>query len=104
MIKMVATLRRKEGTSADEFVRGWCEEFPSYVRRIAGVRRYVQNVAWQLDRRDWPYDGVAELWFDDVAAVKAAFETEDGKAAAEQELRFVEPPNWFLAEEREVEL
>lgn len=104
MIKMVATLQRRPELSFEEFRQQWCEEFPVLVRRIPGLRRYVQNLPYAPDRKSWPYDGVAELWFDDVDAVKQAFSTPDGLAASERELTFVQPPSWMLVTEHEVEL
>jgi hypothetical protein len=44
------------------------------VAQLPELRRYVQNPAIDMGgRREWPHDGAAELWFDDVDAMRAAF-------------------------------
>ncbi|MBA2555912.1 MAG: EthD family reductase [Chloroflexi bacterium] len=99
MIKVVALLRRREGLSHEEFESHWRDVHPHYVRALPGVRRYVQSPAVDLPRKQWPYDGLAELWFDDVAAVRAAFASAAADPMREDEGRFLESIDWFLAGE-----
>lgn len=80
------------GAFFEGFRQRWCVDFPALVRQIPGVRRYVQNVAHDAARKQWPYDGVAEQCFDDVASIRAAFEAPAGIAAAKEELTFALPP------------
>lgn len=103
MIKMLAMIRRRDDLSFEDFRRIWCDEHPDYVRALPGIRRYVQDLALQ-GRRPWPCDGVAELWFDDKEAFKAAMSSSAGEAAREHELQFAADSTWFLAEERHVDL
>jgi uncharacterized protein (TIGR02118 family) len=104
MLKLVAAIRRRPELSFAEFRGLWCDEHPAYVRRMPGVRRYVQNLAFEGDRREWPFDGVAELWFDDKDAVKAAFASPAGAAAREHEQTFAGESSWYLAQERTIPL
>ncbi len=120
MVKLVFCLRRRDGMSLDEFQRYWMEEHAPLVRRHAealGIRRYVQ-----VHTRPSPvadaiaasrggaeaYDGVAELWWDDLEAIVAAVSSPEGAAAGaellEDERRFIDLPNspLFLGEEYEV--
>lgn len=103
MIKLVAVVRRKEGLDFEEFRQLWCEEHPQLVRRMPGVRRYSQNLAFEGRSRTWPIDGVAEVWFDDKHAVREAFASEAGAAATKHEKTFAGEVTWFLAEEIEYE-
>ena len=120
MIKIVFCLRRKPGLSFEEFDRTWREDHAPLVKQHAaelGIRRYVQTThaphefgagAAKARGAPEPYDGVAELWFDDWAAVAAGFSTPEGRAAGkalmEDEARFIDFPNSpiFFSTEREI--
>jgi uncharacterized protein (TIGR02118 family) len=99
MLKFVAVVRRKEGLPFEEFRRLWCDEHPELVMAMPGVRRYAQNLAHKGGSRDWPMDGIAEVWFDDKDAVNAAFASPAGAAANEHQDLFAGDVTWFLAEE-----
>lgn len=120
MIKLVFCLHRRPEISREEFQQYWREQHGPLVRdraRAIGALRYVQvHTAYD----DWnealragrggppPYDGVAELWFEDRAALEAAFGTDAArKAGAEllaDERKFIDlerSPIW-LADEHEI--
>src|SRR5262249_44013240 len=103
-----------------EFQTYWLEQHGPLVRSHAdalGIRRYVQVHSLPSEMhtmlrasRDAPeeYDGVAELWFDDLEAIGRAVMTDEGRAASiallEDERRFIDharSPLW-LAEEHEI--
>ena len=117
MVKLVFCLRRLPELSREEFQRYWRETHGPLVRERAGVlgiQRYVQvhslSDALSTPLRESrgapePYDGVAELWFADGAAVAAAGASEAARRAGaellEDERRFIDlarSPLW-LAEE-----
>ena len=120
MVKLVFCLRRREGLSREEFQRYWREHHAPLVRSwapVMGVRRYVQlhtldsplNDALRAPRDGpEPYDGIAELWWDDEAALAASTNTAEGRRGAremlEDEARFIDfsrSPIW-IAEEHEI--
>ncbi|AMB39047.1 EthD family reductase [Arthrobacter sp. TES] len=103
MIKVVAVLKAKEGVSRDEFLYKWNVEHPVLVRKLPGLRRYRQNPAIE-HRKEWPFNGMAELWFDSVAGVKIAYSGEEARKLFEHEHEFLADMQWFLAEEVEVDL
>jgi uncharacterized protein (TIGR02118 family) len=110
LIKLVFTIRRREGMTRDEFQRYWRNEHARLVEdhaEVLRIRRYVQTHA-----RDTPaddalaaargseprhYDGVAELWWDSVEDLLEASSSEEGQAAAnsllEDERRFIDLPS-----------
>jgi uncharacterized protein (TIGR02118 family) len=121
MIKLVFTLRRREGMTREEFQRYWREEHAPLVKRHADtlrIRRYVQTHARETGLDDFfastrggqpsVYDGVAELWWDSVEDLVSASATEAGEAAAaellEDERRFIDLPRspLWLGEENVV--
>jgi uncharacterized protein (TIGR02118 family) len=115
MIKLVFTLRRREGMSREEFQRYWREQHAPLVERNAEtlrIKRYVQTHALETDFDEAVsasrgseasfYDGVAELWWDSLEDVAAAYSSEAGQAAGaellEDEQRFIDLPKsplWF---------
>src|SRR3984893_6905250 len=121
MIKLVFTLRRREDMTREEFQRYWREQHAPLVTRHAGalqIRRYVQVHARDTDldeaiagpRGSEPrfYDGVAELWWDSLEDLVAAFSSDAGQAAGrellEDEQRFIDLPRspLWLGEENVV--
>jgi uncharacterized protein (TIGR02118 family) len=121
MIKLVFTLRRREDMTREEFQRYWREQHAPLVKRHADalqIRRYVQVHARDTDldqavagaRGSEPrfYDGVAELWWDSLEELVAAFSSDAGQAASqellEDEQRFIDLPRspLWLGEENEV--
>ena len=101
MIKIVAVIRRRPDIDRAEFLRYWQQEHPAFVRRLPGLRGYRQNPAIE-HRKQWPWDGCAELWFDDVDAVRAAFNSPEADALREHETHFIGELNWVLATETTV--
>jgi uncharacterized protein (TIGR02118 family) len=121
VIKLVFSVRRREGTSREEFQRYWREQHAALVKRHAEtlhIRRYVQTHASETDldatlsgaRGSEPgvYDGVAELWWDSIDDLAAAAASEAGQAAGqellEDERRFIDLPRspLWLGEENVV--
>ncbi|HWX95677.1 MAG TPA: EthD domain-containing protein [Solirubrobacteraceae bacterium] len=113
MIKLVFTLRRREDLTREEFQRYWSEQHAPLVQRHAEtlhIRRYVQVHARDTDldealagaRGSEPrfYDGVAELWWDSLEELVAAFSSDAGQAASrellEDEQRFIDLPRSAL--------
>jgi len=103
MIKVVAVLTAKAGLSREEFLHKWNVEHPVLVRKLPGLRRYRQNPAIE-HAKEWPFNGMAELWFDSVADVKRAYSGEEARVLFEHEHEFLDDMRWFLAEEREIDL
>jgi uncharacterized protein (TIGR02118 family) len=110
MVKLVFTLRRREGMTRGEFQTYWREHHAPLVERHAGalrIRRYVQTHARDTDvdaavtaprgSRPGAYDGVAELWWDSMDDLLAAMASEEGQVAGqellEDERRFIDLPN-----------
>ena len=110
MIKLVFTLRRRDGMTREDFHRYWREEHAPLVQRhaeILHIRRYVQtpisdtefNEALAGLRGSEPrfYDGVAELWWDNLEDLAVVMSDQAALAAAqellEDEQRFIDLPN-----------
>src|SRR3954471_17761992 len=106
MIKLVFVIRRREELSAEEFHRYWLEEHGPLARRLLeplGVRRYVQTHTLTTDLNaalagsrgtGEAYDGIAEISWDSLDEMTAAFGSEEGQRAnatlTEDEARFID--------------
>jgi uncharacterized protein (TIGR02118 family) len=72
-------LKRSAGLGRPEFHRWWLEQHRPLAMQLPGLRRY--NISHAIDAEETPFDGVAELWFDDAAAEQAAFASPAGQKA-----------------------
>ena len=84
MVKFTILLKRKPGLTQEAFVdhhrNRHADLFMSMPVVKAHVRRYVQQHALPVELPGLPptkYDGVTELWFDDVAGIGAVFSDSD---------------------------
>jgi uncharacterized protein (TIGR02118 family) len=99
MIKLIAMVKRRPDIDFETFRLRWCEEHPEIVRGMPGVAAYTQNLASGGDRKERVYDGIAELWFADHDAMKAAFASPAGLAAREHEQTFAGDVKALIADE-----
>ena len=93
MLKMVFLVHRRADMYAPEFRRHWRETQGSLGAKIPGVRKYVQNhTIADPDGGTSPYDGFAEMWFDNQEAFERAMGTPEAQAA------IADLPNFLDAE------
>lgn len=121
MIKLTFCLKRLPHLSREEFQAYWRDKHAPLVKQHAGVlniARYVQSHSFPEDASSplalvrgsagQDYDGVAELWWNDMESFASAGMTaegqEAGRALLEDEARFIDLPNSpiFLVSENEV--
>jgi uncharacterized protein (TIGR02118 family) len=66
----------------EEFERHYRQVHVPLTRALPGLRRYTLGRGVRMVRGDDPYHLVAELEWDDMAALQAAFASPEGRAAA----------------------
>ncbi len=119
MIKLTFCLRRRPDLSPEEFRTYWRDEHGPLVRARAealGIRKYQQvhtiddpALHESLQRRNGgsppPFDGIAEVWVDDVETFRQGRGTPESRQAAEDlledEARFIDlarSPLWLGTE------
>jgi uncharacterized protein (TIGR02118 family) len=85
VIKLVALLKRKPGISREEFAHRWVVEHTRISSELPGLTGYRINIASERQPSgagvEPIYDGTAEMWWESVDAMEAAFETEVGRLA-----------------------
>ncbi len=112
MIKLTIWAVRKEGWTHEEFDSYWGKQHAEVIKSVKEfnrhIRRYVQchDVPSDLPLgASGEFDGIAELWFDDVETMKTAFsEPRYLEIVREDELKFVDLEKClsFVSEELEV--
>ena len=94
MVKLIALLKRKPGYTREEFAQRWLKEHIKLSAKMPGLLGYRINIAtdYQPDGAGIEpiYDGTAELWWDDIEAMEAAFASEEGKVAGVDADKFAE--------------
>ncbi len=103
MIKVVYCITKKAGMSDDEFFDYWKNVHGPIGARIPELRKLVQSHRRTVpgDKPNAAYDGMAELWFDDPAALLAARRSHEWQASTEDEKNFVDDRKvaYFVCEE-----
>jgi uncharacterized protein (TIGR02118 family) len=79
MQRVVIYLKRRTDLVQPVFFDWWLGQHRALAKQLPGLRRYTISLA--ADAQDGPFDGMAELWFDDLAAADAAFASPAGQAA-----------------------
>ncbi|MEJ0015549.1 MAG: EthD family reductase [Acetobacteraceae bacterium] len=98
MIKVVGLLTRKPELTHAQFVQHWLEVHGPLAHAVPGVRRYVQShiigtrTRLDIPETDVEVDGIAELWYDDEAALVACGGVA-GDEAADRRWRIVHRPH-----------
>jgi uncharacterized protein (TIGR02118 family) len=121
MIKMVFCVKRRLDVPSADFYDYWLNQHGPLVKskaRDLNIRKYTQShtinaelgmgISSERGMQQEGFDGVAELWWDDLESLLNATGTNVGKAAgqllAEDEAKFIdmEASTIFFTEEHEV--
>lgn len=89
MIKLVCLINRPAGIAQQEFHKWWLGHHAKVAARLPGLRRYTISLTVPQPTKDCLFDGVAELWFDTVAAMAAAFDSPEGQECAREDREFI---------------
>jgi len=106
MIKTIGLLTRKSGWTHAQFTKHWIETHAPLAHKVPGLRRYVQShIHGERTRADIPaieleIDGIAELWFDDQAALETASRTPEMKALHADGALFIGRIRSYIVEEK----
>ncbi|WP_132058453.1 EthD family reductase [Halorussus amylolyticus] len=87
-VKLVDLLVRKEGLTHEEFVERWQGDHADLAEQLPGLQKYVTSVP--KDHEKAGYDGLLELYFEDTAAIGAAFDSEVGQEVQADAAEFVD--------------
>lgn len=96
MIVRSGLLKKHPDWSSDKFRSYWREHHGALAAKLPGLVRYEQNHVVDSEQRGFTYprgpeqlDGFSMLWFQSEEAMRAAMETEAGKALVADENHFI---------------
>jgi uncharacterized protein (TIGR02118 family) len=103
MIKLVYCIAKRPDLNDTEFFDYWKNVHGPIGARIPGLRRLVQShaIVGRHATRAPDFLGMAELWFDDLAALEAARQSPEWAASTADEANFIDPTRvaLFVTEE-----
>ncbi len=106
MIKIVYCISKKAGLTDEEFFDYWQNVHGPIGARIPRLRKLVQShrLTVPTDKSHPDYDGMAELWFDDIESLLAARQSPEWKISTDDEANFVDHNKvaYFVSEEHVV--
>ena len=89
-MKLVFVLFRRAGLTHEQSLAEWNgEQHTSMVRRVPGLKRWVQNHATTVPS-EAAADGIGELWFDSPGTMEQAMNSPQMAAAVEDAKRFLD--------------
>ena len=102
MLKFMVVLYRRPELTHEEFRRHLQEIHGPLARNLPGLRKYQQNFVVADPHRNSPgWDAIVELYFDDWAAMDAAWNSPQGAASDADLPAFVDlnRTTWSVVEE-----
>ena len=106
MIKLVYCITKKSGLTDEAFFSYWKDVHGIIGARIPGLRKLVQSrrLAVPGDKYQPDYDGMAELWFDDLEALHKARQSPEWQASSDDEENFIDRSKvaYFVSEEHTI--
>lgn len=92
MIKVVFFVtKRPEFQNWDEFRNYWVNSHAPIAAKMPGLCKHTVNpILPDQPRQGIPFDGIAELWWDDVESFKASVASPEGVATFEDAWKFLD--------------
>jgi uncharacterized protein (TIGR02118 family) len=88
MVKMVQLLERRDDYTHEEFVERWQGSHADLAKDLPNLQKYTTSVPNDPQRS--AYDGIVELYFEDMADLQEAFESETGEAVMADAAEFAD--------------
>jgi uncharacterized protein (TIGR02118 family) len=105
MIKRLTMWHVRPDMSREDALRHWREVHADLVKRVPGLRGYVQNLCVESpEGGDLPYAGLGEVWFDSFDAAAAATATPEWSAVIADAATFMDLGRVVAAWAREHEV
>lgn len=103
MLKIIAMFNFRPDLSREEAQAYWNETHNDVVRRcLPECRKYVQNVTIPVRTQTSQFDGISELWFDDMDAIRRSFSSPLNDELVADEEKFAVNKQWVIVTESPV--
>ena len=89
MIKQVTFFEKKTGLGPDAFFEYWLNTHPEVVCKLRGITRYVQNHIYSYENNVPQLHGIAEVWFENISAMRSNKDSPELAAIREDEENFI---------------
>jgi len=101
MLKFMVVLYRRPDLTPAEFRRHLEKVHGPLAMNLPGLKKYVQNYVCNDPKRKPGWDAIVELYFDDWAAMEAAWQSPQGEASDADLPKFVDMTRttWSAVEE-----
>jgi uncharacterized protein (TIGR02118 family) len=98
MVAVIGIIKRKPGMAVEAFQEHGHTAHADIVRKLPGIRRYVQShtIPSGYRRSEPAWDGVAEIWFESVDALRALRGSPEQAAVDADEPRFIDKPSQVM--------
>jgi uncharacterized protein (TIGR02118 family) len=92
MVKIVYCITKRPDLSHEEFFRYWKNIHAPIGAKIPRLRKLVQSHRINIpgDNHAPAYDGIAELWFDNIEDLLAARQSPEWQASTKDEANFID--------------
>ena len=104
LFKLMILLKKRENMTDEDFADYWLHAHAPLAKKMPGVRKYVVNLVKKPPKRESHYQGVVELWFENIQSMKTAFASADGHLTSEDTHRFVSDMTILYIDEHEITL
>jgi len=103
VIKMIFLVHRRPELTRIEIQKHWRETSGRIGSKIPGLRKYIQHHGVPgADGIEPPYDGFAEMWWDDGDSLQKALESPECRTATEDIEKIVGRQETFAIEQHEM--
>lgn len=101
MYKIISNLTALPELSRDEFIEHWQEIHKPLILALPKLVAYRQSPAI-AHKTEWPASGLAELWFESLSDIRAAFESKEADDMRIDEKNLLANISWYIVDEGEI--
>ena len=104
VVKIIMKVYAKEGMSKDEFVNYWLTKHAPLAKRLFGdiLKKYVISIVMSAEGEEPGYQGIAELWFENMAVVQKMMASRAFKQVMAESANFSRKGTWLMLEEHTI--
>ena len=105
MLKFMVVVYRRADLTPEQFRQHFEQIHGALAKQLPGLKKYTQNYVAPDPNRESPgWDAIVELYFDDAAAMEAAWASPQGAASDADLPKFADMTRttWSVVEEVEV--
>jgi len=101
VVKIIMKVYSKEGMSKDEFANYWLTKHAPLAKQKFGdlLKKYVISIVMSAEGEEPEYQGIEELWFDNMSVVQAVMSSPAFEQVVAESENFARKGTWVMLEE-----